>query len=140
MYNPTRNQVRDFFYSSWEHYRAGNPLSDLERIAVEIIGLHPEYQSLLEQRERNFDRDYPPESGDTNPFLHMSLHLSIAEQLATDRPAGVRAELERLTAARGDRHDALHDLLECLGETIWRAQREGVAPDAAAYLDCLRGR
>ena len=140
MYNPTRNQARDFFFSAWAHYRAGQSLSDLERIAVEIIALHPEYHAVLDHPERHVERDYSPEEGQSNPFLHLGLHLGIAEQLATDRPAGVRAEFERLSASRGDRHNALHDLLECLGETMWRAQRDGTALDAEAYLECLAGR
>ena len=140
MYNPTRNQARDFFFSAWSHYRAGQALSDLERIAVEIIALHPEYHAVLDHPERHVERDYSPEEGQSNPFLHLGLHLGIAEQLATDRPAGVRAEFERLSAARGDRHQALHDLLECLGETMWRAQRDGTPPDAEAYLECLASR
>jgi len=138
MYNPTRSQARDFFFAAWAGYRAGTPLSDLERIAVEIIALHPEYHALLEARERYVERDYTPEQGETNPFLHLGLHLGIAEQLATDRPAGIRAEFERLAARHGDRHSALHDALECLGEAMWQAQRTGMAPDTEAYLECLR--
>ena len=140
MYNPTRDQARDFFFTAWTHYREGKPLSPLEQVVVEIIGLHPEYHALLEQRDRNVDRDYSPEAGEANPFLHLGLHLSIAEQLATDRPAGIRAQFERLAVSHGNRHEALHDLVECLGETIWRAQRDGAAPDADAYLDAVRKR
>jgi len=138
MYNPTRSQARDFFFSAWAHYRAGTPLSDLERIAVEIIALHPEYHAMLDAPERYAERDYSPEEGQTNPFLHLGLHLGIAEQLGTDRPAGIRAEFDRLAKKRGDAHAALHDVLECLGETMWQAQRTGTPPDTFAYLDCLR--
>jgi Domain of unknown function (DUF1841) len=138
MYNPTRNQARDFFFSAWANYRAGSPLSDLERVAVEIIALHPEYHGLLEARERYADRDYTPEEGQTNPFLHLGLHLGIAEQLATDRPSGIRVEFDRLVKKRGDQHSALHDVLECLGESMWQAQRAGMPPDTEAYLECLR--
>jgi hypothetical protein len=138
MYNPTRSQARDFFFSAWANYQAGSPLSDLERVAVEIIALHPEYHALLEARDRNVDRDYTPEQGQTNPFLHLGLHLGIAEQLATDRPGGIRGEFDRLRQKHGDTHRALHDVLECLGETIWRTQRTGVPPDTDAYLECLR--
>ena len=138
MYNPTRSQARDFFFSDWSNFRAGSPLSGLERIAVEIIALHPEYHALLEDPERYVDRDYTPEEGQTNPFLHLGLHLGIAEQLATDRPGGIRGEFDRLVKKHGDRHEALHDVLECLGETMWQAQRAGTPPDTEAYLECLR--
>lgn len=138
MYAPSRNEAREFFFSAWEKYRAAVPLTDLERVVVEIIALHPEYHALLESRERNLAADFAPEAGQLNPFLHLSLHLGLAEQIAVDRPAGIRAEVERLAARHGDRHAALHDALECLGETIWEAQRAGTPPDTAAYLECLR--
>lgn len=140
MYNPTRQQARDFFYTAWAHYRDGAPLSELERVVVAIVAMHPEYHRMLEADELTIDRDrdYTPEQGDTNPFLHLGLHLSIAEQLATDRPQGIRAEFERLTKKYGAEHAALHDLLECLGETMWQAQRASTAPDADGYLECVR--
>jgi len=138
MYAPSRNEARDFLFESWRKYKAAEPLSELERIAVEIIALHPEYHALLEARDANIDADYSPESGRVNPFLHLGLHLGIAEQLAVDRPAGIRAEVDRLTRKHDDRHDALHDALECLGETMWQAQRTGAAPDVESFLDCLR--
>jgi Domain of unknown function (DUF1841) len=138
MVSPTRSQARDFFFSAWANYRAGLPLTDLERVAVEIIALHPEYHALLEARDRHVDRDYTPEQGQANPFLHLGLHLGIAEQLATDRPNGIRGEFDRLVKRHGDEHSALHDVLECLGETMWQAQRSSVPPDTEAYLECLR--
>ena len=138
MYNPTRSQARDFFFAAWAGYRAGTPLSDLERIAVEIIALHPEYHALLEARERYVERDYTPEQGETNPFLHLSMHLAIEEQLSIDQPPGILAAFKLLQSRRADRHDALHAVLECLGEMLWRAQRSKLPPDGEAYIDCVR--
>ncbi len=138
MYAPSRNEVRDFFFDAWSRYRNGAPLSALERIAVEIIVQHPEYHALLEARERNIDADYDPGQGRLNPFLHLSLHLSIAEQMAVDRPRGVRAEVERLARKHGDQHAAQHDALECLGEAMWEAQRTGAPPDPERFLEGLR--
>jgi len=123
---------------AWAKYRAARPLSGLEQKAVELIALHPEYHAVLEDSERHVSRDYGPEGGEINPFLHLSLHLAVAEQLGIDQPPGIRAEFERLRAARGDEHAALHAVLECLGETLWQAQRLQTAPDADVYLDCLR--
>ena len=138
MYAPTRNEAREFFFSAWEKYGAGHPLSALERMAVEIIALHPEYHALLAARDRHLERDFTPEHGALNPFLHLSLHLGIAEQAAADRPAGIRAEIERLTRKHDDAHAALHDAVECLGEAMWQAQRTGTPPDTETFLDCLR--
>lgn len=140
MFQPTREQVRQFFFEAWRKDRRGEPLVGLEAVAVDIIRMHPEYHATLDDPERSLERDYVPEDGASNPFLHLSLHLAIEEQLAIDQPPGIRAELERIAARHGDRHDALHVALECLGEAIWAGQRLGTGPDAAAYLDCLRRR
>jgi Domain of unknown function (DUF1841) len=137
MFNPSRDEARRFLIDAWAKFRAREPLSALERMAAEVIALHPEYHAILESPERNLDRDWRPEEGATNPFLHLSLHLAVAEQLAIDQPPGIRAEFERIKAARGDQHAALHAVLECLGEVLWTAQRHGAPPDAKIYLACL---
>jgi len=92
---------------------------------------------VLEAPEEFAGRDCLPESGDVNPFLHLSLHLAVAEQIAIDQPPGIRAQFERIRDARGDEHEALHAVLECLGEVVWSAQRHGTPPDAELYFDCL---
>ena len=138
MFNPSRDEARSFFFDAWEKYRRGAVLSALEQAALEVILLHPEYHPLLEDRARNQSRDYDPKSGEMNPFLHLSLHLAIEEQLSIDQPPGIRASYSALAAKLGSEHDAKHRVLECLGETIWQAQRTGTAPDQDAYLDCIR--
>jgi len=137
MFNPSRDEARRFLTDAWAKYRAGAPLSGLEKIASGLIALHPEYHATFEQPERFADRDYAPETGAINPFLHLSLHLAVAEQLAIDQPPGIRAQFERLRAARGDGHTALHGVIECLGEVLWQAQRHRAPPDGALYLACL---
>jgi hypothetical protein len=136
MFSPTRDQVRRFFFEAWTKYRNSVPLEGLEQSAIELILLHPEYQSLLESEE-SLAREFTPESGELNPFLHLSLHLALSEQLSIDQPRGIRELHAKLHATR-DEHDALHVLLECLGETVWQAQRTGKPPDEAAYLECIR--
>ena len=137
MFNPSRDEARRFFFETWKKYRSGEPLQPLEQIAFNVIALHPEYHPLLDDPDRNLDRDYAPADGAVNPFLHLSLHLAIEEQLSIDQPPGVRAQFERMLAASGSEHDAKHALLECLGETLWQAQRTGAPPDAALYLQCV---
>jgi Domain of unknown function (DUF1841) len=138
MFAPTRDEARRFLSDAWQKFRAGQPLSTLEQRVVEIVSLHPEYHDLIEHAGRYLDREWSPEGGTMNPFLHLSLHLAVAEQLAIDQPPGLRAEYERLRIARGDEHAALHGVLECLGEVMWQAQRTQSPPDGALYLDCLR--
>jgi hypothetical protein len=140
MFAPTREEARRFFFDTWARYRRGEPLSGLEATAVQVIGQHPEYHALLEDPESHIDRDYGPESGQMNPFLHLALHLAIEEQLSIDQPPGIRACYRRLAEKTGCEHEAKHLVLECLGETIWLAQRSGSAPDSAVYLDCLERR
>lgn len=139
MFSPSRDQARQFLIAAWRKRCEKLPATPLETLAADIVALHPEYHALL-QDEAALQREWTPEDGATNPFLHLSLHLAIAEQLSIDQPPGIRAAFETLLSRSGDRHAALHDLLECLGETLWRAQRDRQPPDGAAYLDCIRRR
>ena len=125
------------FFAAWRKYRAGEPLLGVEALALDIILLHPEYHAALADPERTRERDYVDES---NPFLHMSLHVALEEQLSIDQPPGIAQRFAALLRRFQDRHEALHQALECLAETVWRAQRERAAPDAVAYLDCLAAR
>jgi hypothetical protein len=136
MFSPSRDEARRFFFDAWNKYRRGDALQGLEQTALTIILLHPEYHGLLDDPERNMSRDFKPEDGGINPFLHLALHLAIEEQLSIDQPRGIRGRYETLAQKHGE-HEAKHAVLECLGETIWEAQRMGTAPDEAAYLECL---
>ncbi|WP_018410378.1 DUF1841 family protein [Methyloversatilis thermotolerans] len=138
MFTPSRDQARQFFIDTWAKRASGQPLTQMETLAINLIARHPEYHALLEQGERALTREFPPELGETNPFLHLSLHLAIEEQLAIDQPPGIRAAFEAQRTRLGDEHAALHRVLDCLGETIWRAQRERQPPDGAAYVACIR--
>lgn len=140
MFNPSRDQARQFFFDAWAKFRAGQPLTDLEAMAAEHIGRHPEYHAVLEQPDRHRDRDWPPELGETNPFLHLSMHLSIGEQLSIDQPPGVKARYLALAERLGDEHAAQHAVMDCLAEMLWRAQRDNLPPDGAAYLLCLENK
>ena len=137
MFAPTRDEARRFLSDAWNKFRAGQPLSALEQRVVEIVSLHPENHAIVERVDDHLDREWTPEAGTMNPFLHLSLHLAVAEQLAIDQPPGLRAQFERLREAHGE-HDALHAVLDCLGETMWQAQRMNAAPDGEAYVECVR--
>lgn len=137
MFNPSRDEARRFFFDTWAKHRRGEALAGMEKLALEIIGLHPEYHALLDAPERHLDRDYLPENGGINPFLHLALHLAVEEQLSIDQPGGIRAHYQRLLQKTGSEHDAKHAVLECLGEMLWQAQRMQTAPDPRLYLECL---
>ena len=137
MFNPSRDEARRFFFDAWRKQREGLLLTPLEAMAVDVALVHPEYHAILDDPDKNLDRDYLPEFGETNPFLHLSMHLAVNEQLSIDQPPGIRAAFDRLRAKLADEHAALHALVECLAETVWQAQRTGTAPDGSAYLDCL---
>jgi len=140
MFNPSREDVRRFFCETWRKYRAQVPLEGLEMTALDVVLLHTEYHALLENEHRSIDRDFPPEGGEINPFLHLSLHLAVAEQVSIDQPRGIRSLHERIVGHARSRHEALHLILECLGEAVWQAQRNQAEPDLEAYLDCIRGK
>ena len=112
-------------------------LTGMEDLALHIILIHPEYHGMLDDPERYQHKDYLPEMGDTNPFLHMRMHMAIKEQLSIDQPAGIRERFERLLKKAGDEHIALHHIMECLAEMIWQAQRSSSEMDASVYFDCL---
>ena len=138
MYGTDRDAMRRIFVEAWR--KAGNdePLQPLERLIAEVIAEHPEYHELLVDTDGGVGRDFPPELGETNPFLHLGLHLGIREQLAADRPPGVRNLYRRILQRAGGAHEAEHRIMECLGRSLWEAQRAGRMPDEATYLDCLR--
>ncbi|WP_018149895.1 DUF1841 family protein [Leeia oryzae] len=140
MFNPTREQARQFLFESWQKFRDGMLMTDLEIMAVDVMGLHPEYHQMLDQPDKYMDKDFSPEAGDANPFLHLMMHLSIREQISIDQPMGVKSYHQRLTLRLGGVHDAEHALMDCLGEMIWHAQRYHTEPDPSIYLACLEGK
>lgn len=140
LFHPSRDEVRQFFFETWRKYRQSLEMTPLEGIALQVVLMHPEYHEVLDAPERYAAREYFPEMGETNPFLHMSLHVSVMEQLSINQPPGISEIYQSLLRRHGEPHPAQHDVLECLAETIWKAQRERAAPDGPAYLACLRGK
>lgn len=136
MFNPSKEQVRTFFTEAWRKRRAGGVLTPLETMAADLIERHPEYQDDLQDPDAA-ERDYTVEAGRTNPFLHLSMHLAIQEQLSIDHPPGIRAAWNTLVQTR-DEHDAAHIIMEALGEVVWEAQRLGKPLDNDRYLDLIR--
>lgn len=136
MFDPSRDQARTFLFDLWAKHRASQALTPLESLALSVVLEHPEYQRVLEDRSRYLDREWRPEGGETNPFLHISMHLAIEEQLSIDQPPGIRAAVRSLEARLGP-HEARHEVMDCLAEMVWQAQRNRAPFDNAAYLDCL---
>ena len=137
LFGQDRDQLRKLYFQAWEAQRRGRPLDPLQGQIVAVIEKHPEYQALLENPEQALAKEYLPELGETNPFLHMGLHLAIQEQVDTNRPAGIRELYNSLLVRTGDRHELEHKLMECLAEMIWQAQKHGRTPDEKQYLACV---
>ena len=140
MFTPSQHDVRTFFCEAWRKQRAAEALSPMETLAAEWIDRHPEYHADLADLQAALAAVYTVEEGRSNPFLHLSMHLSISEQCSIDQPRGIRQAVELLAARRGDLHQAQHEVMECLGEMIWTSQRSGLPPDPHAYLDAVRRR
>jgi len=140
MFQPSQHDVRRFFCEAWRKQRDGLPLEAMEAQATPWIAEHPEYHAELSDLDAALAASYTVEEGRGNPFLHLSMHLSIGEQCAIDQPTGIRQAVQLLAARRGSLHAAHHEVMECLGEMIWASQRSGLPPDGQAYLDAVRRR
>jgi hypothetical protein len=140
MFNPSQADVRRFFCGAFIKQRDGQPLDALESIAAQWIAEHPEYHAELADAEAAVARLSQADAARENPFLHLSMHLSISEQCSIDQPPGIRQAVELLTARRGDLHAAHHEAMECLGSMLWESQRAGRPPDGQAYIDAVRRR
>lgn len=136
--NQSRDELRRVYVEAWRKRRSGLPSEPLEAQVADVIALHPEYHAALERGEDALERDYTPEGGQSNPFLHMGLHLAVRDQIATDRPPGLRKAFESLAQRIGTAHEAEHRIIECLAQAMWEAQRAGRPPDEIAYLEAVR--
>jgi len=140
MFAPSTDDVRDFFVEAGRKRGQGLPLTPLETIAADWIDAHPEYRADLADGEAARAAVFSADAGRENPFLHLSMHLSISEQVAIDQPVGIRPAFASLVERLGSAHAAQHEVMECLGTMLWEAQRSGRPPDGAAYVDCVRRR
>lgn len=131
----SRDQLRQVYVDAWRKHREGVPMEPVEAQVADIVARHPEYHPILEGTQAPPQKDYSPEGGQSNPFLHMGLHLAVRDQIATDRPAGIRAAYAATVKRIGFEHDAEHRFIECLAETLWEAQRSGLPPDEKVYLE-----
>jgi len=138
LFGNERSQMRRLFLEAWRKQQQALPMEPLEQMIADIALDHPEYHALLADPDRALDKDFPPEAGESNPFLHMAMHISLREQVGTDRPAGIVALYQRLARRLGDVHEAEHRLMECLARMLWEAQAEQRMPDEQAYLTCVR--
>jgi len=136
IFSQDRRALRKMYADAWRKHCEKQPVSPLEAQIAAVIEHHPEYHADIEKGD--LDRDYMPEGGRTNPFMHMGLHLGLREQLATNRPAGIARIHDALAAKTGDPHEAEHRMLECLAEALWEAQNNGGMPDEQKYLERLR--
>ncbi|MFY9458986.1 uncharacterized protein DUF1841 [Aquabacterium commune] len=140
MFAPSQEQVRRFFCEAWAKQQAGQPLTPLEAQAADWIVQHPEYHADLADVDVALAAMYTVEEGRTNPFLHLSMHLSITEQVSIDQPRGIRAAVQALAQRRGSLHEAHHEAMEALGEMVWASQRAGQPFDGEAYIERIRMR
>lgn len=140
VFQPSQQDVRRFFCATQARQRDGVPLTPMEALAARWIDAHPEYRADLADEAAALAAVYTVEDGRTNPFLHLSMHLTIEEQCSIDQPHGIRQAVALLAARRGSLHDAHHEVMECLGEMIWASQRSGLPPDGPAYIEAVRRR
>lgn len=138
LFDKTRDETRQTYFDVWQKFRQNQPLEPSEQQIVRVILDHPEYHQVFDNPEKYRDREYLPETGETNPYLHLGLHLGIRDQLALDRPQGIRSLYQRLMTHYGDPLVVEHEIMTALAEEIWRMQRQQSPFDDAAYLASLR--
>jgi len=138
MFTNDRTKMRKVFTDAWRKHQDKQPMEPLEQVIANILEQHPEYHKLMRDPAAALDKDFTPEGGQSNPFLHMSMHIAIQEQLSTNRPAGIAGLYQQITQQIGDPHEAEHQIMECLGQMLWEAQRESRMPDETAYLAAVR--
>ncbi len=138
MFVQSRDDARAYFIKVWQKYNNKQPLEALEQLILDVILAHPEYHIVLDQGGEALKHDFSPEAGNINPFLHMGMHIAIKEQIQTDRPTGIRAQCEHLLDKYHDQHEMEHKVMDCLGESLWSAQRNNSMPDEHSYLESVR--
>lgn len=136
LYTSERDKLRQFYVECWRKARHGMPMDPMEQMVARVIEMHPEYHLMLENEK--LGNEYKPEDGETNPFLHMGMHLGLQEQVVMDRPAGIKAIYQQLGEKLGDVMATEHAMMDCLGEMMWQAQKNQAEPDELAYLECLK--
>ncbi|MEM7027447.1 MAG: DUF1841 family protein [Pseudomonadota bacterium] len=138
MLEQNRDQTRQVFFSVWQKVLKGLPMESMELIIADIIKRHPEYHSMLDEQEKSMANDFSIEQGETNPFLHMGLHIAIREQIAADRPIGINQLYKELIKQYNSEHDVEHAMIDCLAESLWLAQQQQSMPDELQYMENLR--
>jgi hypothetical protein len=137
IFGQQRDQIRHVFVDVWRRRCEGTPLEPLERSIAAVIEAHPEYQPVMTDPEA-IVRDYSVQSGETNPFLHMGMHITIIEQITCDRPSGIRALYDRLRASYHDTHELEHAMMQCLADCLWESRERSEPPDEQRYIACVR--
>jgi len=137
MFGQNRQQLRQMYHDVWQKSQASESMSALESMVAQVISEHPEYHKIFNS-DASLEQEYFVEDGDTNPFLHMGLHISLHEQISTDRPAGIRQVYQQLQAKFADTHETEHQMMECLTESLWLSQRNNQPPSESDYLAALK--
>lgn len=135
IFGQDRDELRRMYAAAWQKHEAKLPLSPLEAQIAQVVVEHPEYHATV---SGDLQQEFAVEGAETNPFLHMGLHLGIREQVATNRPAGIKAVFDQLANKLGEAHEAEHRMIDCLAETLWQAQRDQRPPDELQYLESLQ--
>jgi len=138
LFGSNRRDTREVFFQTWKKLNSGESLDGIETVVAQVVKAHPEYHAVLSNPESTEDKDYLPEDGGPNPFLHMGMHVAIEEQLSIDQPRGIREQFNKLLLRGADPHESQHTIMECLGEMLWQSQRQQLPPDEQIYLQCLK--
>jgi len=138
VFNQDRSQLRRFYFQSWNKYKNNLAMEPMETIVATLIKQHPEYHDFFNDLEKNQNKDFTPDMGQSNPFLHLGMHISIQEQLSTQRPAALSPLYQSLCKKTDDAHEAEHQIINCLGEMLWLSQKNNQPLDETTYIECVK--
>ena len=138
IYSQDRRKLRQQYLDVWVKANNHQKLEPLEQLIADVIADHPEYHPLLSNADAAIDSEFYPEHGNTNPFLHMGMHIALREQVATDRPPGIANLTRKMLLKYRDSHLMEHEMMEALGQILWQAQKDNAQPDEKLYMELLQ--
>lgn len=137
-YSNDRNQLRQFYFETWQKHKSGQALLDLEKQILAVILDHPEYQKILNDKMLALTKDFSVELNQPNPFMHMGLHLAVRDQIKLNQPEGIQTLFQQQLVKGKKAHDIEHQMMDILANQLWQDTQAQQSLNMQIYLDNLK--